>query len=81
MTQLVERSLPTIEVRGLNPVIGKFYIVRLLKTNCIEMTKIKKNEALNDPFYKKHFCLAILPTYASLVIGRKCDQKKIVKCL
>ena len=32
VAQLVERSLPTPEVRNLNPVIGKIYIVRLLST-------------------------------------------------
>ena len=39
MAQLVERSLPTPEVPGSNPDIGK-----TLSTNCtIEKTKIKKN--------------------------------------
>ena len=38
VAQLVERSLPTPEIRGLNPDIGK-----ILSTNCtIEKTKIKK---------------------------------------
>ena len=35
---LVERSLPTPEVRSSNPVIGKLYIT----VNCFEKTKIKK---------------------------------------
>ena len=38
VAQLVERLLPTSEIRGLNPDIGK-----ILSTNCtIEKTKIKK---------------------------------------
>ena len=45
VAQLVERSLPTTEVRGLNPVIGKllYQTLNCLPTvNCIEKTKIKK---------------------------------------
>ena len=39
---LIERSLATPEIRGLNAVIGK-----ILSTNCvIEKTKIKKNSHL-----------------------------------
>ena len=38
VAQLVERSLPTAEIRGLNLIIGK-----ILSTNCIiEKMKIKK---------------------------------------
>ena len=45
VAQLVERSLPTPGVRGLNPVIGKLLywaFKRLATVNCIEKTKIKK---------------------------------------
>ena len=38
VAQLVERSLPIPEVRGLNPVIGKnlfIYIEHLLTVNCV----------------------------------------------
>ena len=43
VAQLVERSLPSPEVRGLNPVNGKIYFEHLLSTvNCIEEKKIKK---------------------------------------
>ena len=42
MVQLAERSLPTPEVRGLNPVIGKIYIENLFTVDSIEKTKIKK---------------------------------------
>ena len=46
MAQLVEQSLPIPEVRGLNPVIGKYlYIEHLFTVSCVEKTKIKKNEA------------------------------------
>ena len=46
VAQLVERSIPTPEVRGFSPVIGKIYIERLLWT---EMQKTKK-EAGNGPY-------------------------------
>ena len=41
VTQLVERSLPIPEVRGSNPVIGK-YLYWTFTLSCIEKTKIKK---------------------------------------
>ena len=52
VAQLVERLLPTPEVQGSNPVIGKllYRILNCLRTvKCIEKTKIKK-EAVNGPF-------------------------------
>ena len=52
VAQLVERLLPTTEVRSSNPVIGNIYIEYLL-VNCIEKTKIKKKEAWNDPVNKR----------------------------
>ena len=43
VAQLVERSLPTPEVRGSNPVIGKLLSdICLFAVNCVEKTKIKK---------------------------------------
>ena len=43
VAQLVERSLPTPEVRGSNPVIGKLLSdIYLFTDNYIEKTKIKK---------------------------------------
>ena len=45
VAQLVERSLSTPEVRGSNPVIGKFI--------CIEKMKIKKKEAGKGPIFKR----------------------------
>ena len=54
VAQLVERSLPIPEVRGLNPVISKnlfFYIELLFTVNCVlKKAKIKKKEAENGPF-------------------------------
>ena len=38
VAQLVERSLPTLEVHGSNPVIGKIYMERFLST----LYKIRK---------------------------------------
>ena len=52
VAQLVERLLPIPEVRGSNPVIGKFN-EHSLTVNCIEKTKIKIKEAGNGPFFKK----------------------------
>ena len=41
VAQLVERSLLSSEVRGLNPVIGDIFI-NFFTINCIEKTKINK---------------------------------------
>ena len=49
VAQLVERSLSTPEVRGSNPVIGKF----ICTINCVEKTKIKKKEAGKGPIFFK----------------------------
>ena len=57
MAQLVEGSLPTPEVRGLNPVIGKllYRTIKYLPTvNCIEKTKIKKKSPEMAQFWKKN---------------------------
>ena len=51
VAQLVEQSLPTAEIHGLNPVIAKFITLNCSK-NYIEKTKIKKKEAGNGPFKK-----------------------------
>ena len=51
--QLVERSLPTPEVRSLNPFVANFYIEHLLTVNYIEKTKINEKEAGSGPFIKK----------------------------
>ena len=49
VAQLVERSLPTPEIHGVNPDIGK-----ILSTNCtIEKTKIKKKSHGMAHFKKK----------------------------
>ena len=48
VAQLVERTVPTLENCGLNPIIGK-----ILSTNyTIEKTKIKKKEAGKGPSLK-----------------------------
>ena len=52
MAQLVEWSLPTPEVHGLNPVIDEQNI-HIIIINCIKKTKIKKKEAENGQFFKK----------------------------
>ena len=49
MAQLAERSLPTSKAHGLNPVIGKIYILQLFTVNCINTPKTEK-ESGNGPF-------------------------------
>ena len=49
VAQLVEQSLSILEVRSLNPVMGKIYIEHLFTVKCIEKTKIKKT----GPFFNK----------------------------
>ena len=41
---LAERSLPTPEVYGSNPYIGKFLEEQLFTVKCIEKTKIEKRK-------------------------------------
>ena len=41
MTQLVERSLTTPDVRGLNPVIGEIYLIHLFTINLKDENKEK----------------------------------------
>ena len=53
VAQLVDWLLPTPEIRGSDPVIGKllYRTFNCLSTvNSIEKTKIKKKEAGNGPF-------------------------------
>ena len=40
--QLVEQSLPKPEIRGSNPVIGKFYLLSTVLKTSTEKTKIKR---------------------------------------
>ena len=51
VAQLVERLLQIPEIRGLIPVIGKFYIVQLFTFNYvfIEKTKIKEKRGQERP--------------------------------
>ena len=39
VAQLVKQSPPTPEIRGSNPVIGKFIYYQLSKSSCFEKTK------------------------------------------
>ena len=43
VAQLVERSLPTPEIRGSKPVIGKFYIIYMLSTGLKRQKKKKRS--------------------------------------
>ena len=51
VAQLVERLLPTPEVRGLNLVIGKFSIQHYFTVNRLEKTKMKKKEAGKGQYF------------------------------
>ena len=51
VTQLVKRSLPTPEVQGLNPVIGKFFY-RTFVCQLYRKYKNKDKEDENGPFLK-----------------------------
>ena len=58
MAQLVERSLPTPEVRGSNLVIGTL-LYYLYAINCIGNSKNEEKEAGNGPVYidyLMHYC-------------------------
>ena len=46
MAQLVERSLPILEVRGSDPVIVKIYIKHCLLSTALKKTKIKKRSGM-----------------------------------
>ena len=47
VAQLAVWSLPILEIRSLNPVIGKTYS----ELSTVEKMKIKKKEAGNGPFF------------------------------
>ena len=68
VAQLVERSLPTLEVRGSNSVIGK-KICWILIVNCVEIWKDKNKEKESGigPFLNKP--LQQLPQEKDLVSG------------
>ena len=54
VAQFVEQSLPIPEVRGSNPVIGKFiYIEHLFTVHCELKRRDKGKEAGNGPFFLK----------------------------
>ena len=52
MAQLVVRSLPTPEVRGSNPVIGKKIVGQCLLSTVLKIRKNKQKEAGNSLFKK-----------------------------
>ena len=53
VVQLVERSLPTAEVRGSNPVIGKLLYRTFIYCQLYWKDENKEKEAENGPFLKK----------------------------
>ena len=48
VAHLVKQSLPTSEVRGSNPIFGKFHLEHLLTVNCIGKTKIKNRGYIKE---------------------------------
>ena len=53
VAQLVERSLPTPEICGLNPGIGKFFINQIIYQVYHRKDENKEKEAGNGPSFKK----------------------------
>ena len=55
VAQLVERSLPIPEVRGLNPVIGKkiIYIEHLFTVNCVLKRRKYRKRGRDWPIFLK----------------------------
>ena len=62
MVQLVEQLLPTPEVRGSNPVIGKIYNDHLFTVSFIEKTKNKEKDARNGQLLTRCACPALRST-------------------
>ena len=56
VAQLVERSLPIQEVRGLNPVIGKIYW-KIVFCQLYWKDENKEKEAVNGPFKKNLYLM------------------------
>ena len=46
--QLVERSLPTLEISGSNTVIGKIYFLSIVLSNDLKRRKLTEKEEGND---------------------------------
>ena len=67
VAQLVKQLLPTPEVCGLNPVIGKIYIEHLFNVNCIEKMKIKKK----SPEMAKKLQASAMLTHSTQPTGGK----------
>ena len=65
LAQLVERSIPTPEVRGSNPVIGKICVYYQLYWK----DENKEKEAWNGPFLKKKLCNKSADTYTIVQIA------------
>ena len=55
VAQLVERSLPTPEVRSSNTVIGKFILDICLRLTVLKGQKFKKKEAGIGRFLRKRY--------------------------
>ena len=63
MAQLVERSLPTPEVRYPNPVIGKIYVERLRSTVLkFDTKKRKDNRGREWGNFKRKYVLRLFRT-------------------
>ena len=49
LAQLVERSLPTPQIHGLNSVIGKFYLLSTVFKKTVSKKRRLRKKAGNDP--------------------------------
>ena len=68
VTQLVERLLPTPEVRGSNPVIGKLLYETFVYCQLYWKDENKEKEAGNGPFFEKE----ILYVFTGLCLPKWC---------
>ena len=76
VAQSVENSIPTVEIRRLNPVIGKFYLLSTV-TNQYWRDKKKEKEAWNDQSEKLLYSVIM---YSALVEQIKsCDLEHPIR--
>ena len=67
VAQLVERLLPTQEVRGSNPVIGKNLFIYLFSVNCVLKRRKKEKRGREWPiFLKKESFISHVSLYVNI---------------
>ena len=66
VVRLAERSLPTPDIRGSNPVIGNFIYYQLYQLSRIDKTKIKKKRLGMAHLFKKFNSIGLLSTHLAI---------------